>query len=139
MVTILLILMKVAINFPSNRPANTIDRLEIRESGTGHALRRTEMEQERLFPFCADAGDFIERRCRYCLCPARPVGPDRKAVRFVPESLQEIEYRIARLQHDRRSAGAVKMFASGIAIRTLCNPQEVDIVDSKIGKNLLGN
>ena len=55
-VTILLIFMKVTINFLGNRSADPIDSLKIRQSRARNALRGAEMKKQRFLAFCPDAG-----------------------------------------------------------------------------------
>ena len=138
-VTILLILMKVAINFLGNRSADTVDSLKIRQSRARNALRGAEMKQQRLLAFCPNAGNLIEWGGRHRLRPPRPMAANGKAVRFIPKALQEIEHGITGLQHDRGPTDTIEVFASGITLRSLSNPQQVDVIDPEVGEYFLGN
>ena len=138
-VTILLILMKVTINFLSNRSTDPVDSLKIRQSRARNALRGAEMKQQRLLAFCSDAGNFIEWGGSQRLRPPRPVAANGKSVRFIPKALQEIKYGITGLQHDRTPADTIDVFASGITLWPLCNPQQIDVIDPEVGEYFFGN
>ena len=58
---ILLIFVKVAINFLRNAPANAFYRFKVGQPRARYALRRSEMQKKRFLPFRADSGDLVER------------------------------------------------------------------------------
>ena len=60
-VKILLIFVKVAINFLRNAPANAFYRFKVGQPRAGNAFRRSEMKKKRFLPFRADSGDLVER------------------------------------------------------------------------------
>ena len=60
-VKILLIFVKVAINFLRNPPANAFYRFKVGQPRAGNAFRRSEMQKKRFLPFGADSGDLVER------------------------------------------------------------------------------
>ena len=138
-VTILLILMKVTINFLSNRSTDPVDSLKIRQSRARNALRGAEMKQQRFLAFCPDAGNFIKWGGGHRPRPPGPMAANGKSVRFIPKALQEIEHRISGLQHDRGPADTIEVFASGITLRSLSNTQQFDVIDPKVGEYFLGN
>ena len=60
-VKILLIFVKVAINFLRNAPANAFYRFKVGQPRAGNTLRRSEMQKKRFLPFRADSGNLVER------------------------------------------------------------------------------
>ena len=58
---ILLIFVKVAINFLRDAPANAFYRFKVGQPRAGNALRRSEMQKKRFLPFRADSGNLVER------------------------------------------------------------------------------
>ena len=61
MAKILLIFVKVAINFLRDAPANAFYRFKVGQPRAGNAFRRSEMQKKRFLPFGADSGDLVER------------------------------------------------------------------------------
>ena len=60
-----------------------------------------------------------------------------KTVRFIPQSLNIVEHRIARLEHERRLTGQMKVFTPGIPIRSFGNARQQDILDPEFIQNCL--
>ena len=64
---------------------------------------------------------------------------DGKTVRLVAQSLNEIEHRIARLEHDRAGvADTVEVLTAGVAIRALGDADEGDISDTEFLEDFPG-
>lgn len=87
---ILMIGMKMTINFLRYGMANAVYGRQIREPGARNLPRGAKMQQQRLFPPCADAGDFIKRRGRNGFGAPRAVSRNGEPMRFVAQPLNEI-------------------------------------------------
>src|SRR5690242_15541004 len=95
--------MEVVVNLFCDSFADSRHALDLGEAGAGNRARGAEMAQQRLLPARADAGDLVEWRGADRHRPAGAVRPDRKPVRLVAQSLQEIKDRVARLEREGRS------------------------------------
>src|SRR5262249_60869564 len=95
---------KVVINLFRDSFAYPGHAFELAETGTGHCSRRTEMMQQRLFAADTDPADLVERGSAEGLGPLGSVGANRKAMRLVTQTVQEIEDRIAGAERERRAA-----------------------------------
>src|SRR5215831_21032317 len=92
---------------------------EVGQPGPGHRLGRAEGEQERALARRADAGDFVERAPDEVLLAPGAVGPDGEAVRFVAQTLDEEEGRIAGRELERLPALDEEGLATRVAVRAL--------------------
>ena len=54
-----------------------------------------------------------------------------KTVRFIAQSLNVIEHRITRFEHERGLPGQMKVFAASVPIRAFCDPGEHHILDAQ--------
>ena len=64
------------------------------------------------------------------------MGADGEAVRLVAQPLDEIEHRIARLEHEGGPAGQMKMLAPGIAVRPLGDRHHGKVAEAQIRRAL---
>src|SRR5579863_10306754 len=97
--------MEMIIDLLCHGLADAVDALEIGQSGPRDAARGAEVMEQRALAPRADAGDLVERRLTDCLGSLGSMGADREAMGFVPQALQEIEYRILRIETEGRFAG----------------------------------
>ena len=89
------------------------------------------MAEKGAFARRADAGDLVERVPRQVDPTAGPVRADGEAVRLVAEALDEIEHRIARLQHEGLAAGDEERLLAGVAIRPLGDADHRQVGDAE--------
>src|SRR5438105_647702 len=71
----------------------------------------------------------------------RPLGAvraNRETVCLVAQPLQEIEYRIARLERERRPGRQEEPLAPGVAVGTLGDRRDRHVVDAELCHDLLG-
>ena len=65
------------------------------------------------------------------------VRADGEAVGLVAQALDEIEHRVARLEHERLAAGPVERLAAGVAVRPLGDADERQVGDAELGEHRL--
>src|SRR6516165_6208028 len=93
--------MKEGIDSARRFRADAIDFHEIGQRGALDCLERAEMQKKRALAGRPDPGDLLQARFAQIALATRPVRADRKAMRLVAQSLDEIEHRIARWQLER--------------------------------------
>src|SRR5690606_39167998 len=101
-------LVEVVINQLRGLPRYALDRDEILDARPAHGLGGAEVAQQRALPGRADAADLVERVLRHVDLAAGAVRADGEAVGLVAKPLDEVENRIARLQHEGLAAGPVE-------------------------------
>src|SRR5690242_21827283 len=95
------------------------------------------MAQQRVLALGADTRDFVERRPPDRLDALGAMRADGEAMRLVAQSLQEVQYRIPRLQRERWPAGHEEPLAAGVAVGTLGDRDEREIRDTEFREDLL--
>ena len=105
---------------------------EVPEPGPGNRSGRTEMMQQSLLAASADALDFIERGAPQGFRPFGAVRGDSKPMRFVAQTLQEIEDRVALIERERRSPRHKEVLPPGIALRPLRDPDDCDLGNAEL-------
>src|SRR5947207_8815653 len=90
------------------------------------------MTQQRLLAASADSADFIERGAAERLCSLSSVGGDCKPVRFIAQTLQEIEDGVALVERERRTPRHKEVFPAGIAVGTLRDSDDRDIGNAEL-------
>src|SRR5690606_22570480 len=131
-------LVKMLVNELGEPDADTLHGGKILHAGPAYGLGRTEMPQQCAFAGRSYACNFIERRHAYGLSPPRPVAADSEPMRLVAQPLDIIEDRIAGLQHHRRLAWHVEVFAAGIAVRALGDGYDGNIGNAEFIEHLEG-
>src|SRR5918999_3245174 len=86
-----------------HRLADAVHALEIEQTGGLDRPNPAEMAQQSTLAPGADARHPIERRAADRLAALRPVAGDREAMRLVPQALEKIENRVARVQLEGRT------------------------------------
>src|SRR5439155_18754591 len=71
------------------------------------------------------------------LLAAGPVRPDREAMRLVAQPLDEVEHRIARLEHEGRTPRHMEGLPSGVAVGSLGHTDKRYVSEAKRRKRLL--
>src|SRR6516165_8198046 len=100
------------------------DARHLREIGNCCALDRlesSEVMEQRTLACRPDARDFLQARFAHVALAALAMGADGEAVRFVAQSLDEVEHRIPWLELERFPSGNEKSLQAGIAVGTLGN------------------
>ena len=87
----------------------------------------------------ADAGNLVQRRNAQRLGTLGAVGADDETVGLVAQALEEIEHRVARLQHERLASGEEDAFAPGVALRSLGDGRKRDVLKAKFRHHLDGD
>ena len=124
-------LVKMIINALGRLLRDAADGREIGDTRAAHGLGRAEVMEQGALARWANALDLVERIGADGLGAARAMGADRKAVGFVAQALDEIEHGIARFEHDGAIAARnVEVLAAGIAVRSLRDADERDVVDA---------
>ena len=98
--------MEVVINLFCYSFAYAGHAFEFPEPGPGDRSRRAEMVQQRLLAASADSLDFIERGTAQGLRSLGAVRGDGKPMRFVAQTLQEIEDGVAWVEREAALAPA---------------------------------
>src|SRR6188472_850079 len=111
--------MKMAIDAAGQRTADALDVFEIGDAGTAHPLGRSEGAQQGFLAFRPNAGHLVRRVGRHALEAPGAMGADGEAVRLVAQPLDEIEHRLARLEHEGWPARQMKMLPPGITVGSL--------------------
>src|SRR5207244_6690993 len=75
--------------------------LQIGDRGALDRLERAEVTQQRTLARRTDPGDFLQAGFADVLLALLPMRTDREAMRFVAQTFDEIENRIARAQAER--------------------------------------
>ncbi len=94
------------------------------------------MRQQGAFAAGADTFDIIQWCRRHRLCTFGAVGAYGKSVRFVPQTLDEIQNRIVHPKGEWARSGAVEFFFAGIAINAFCNTDKGHIENAKLVHDL---
>src|SRR5260221_9800382 len=121
----------------SRKPETRISRL--RMTRAGHAARRAEMVQERLFTMGADTGNVIEQRMTDALGALGAMRADGKTMRLVAQTLHEVEYGIAWIEAEGRLARYEEALAAGIAVRPLGDRRHRDVGDAELFQHRHGD
>ena len=113
---------------PSRLVADAGRGLQIRQARHLHPARRPEMVQQRPLPSRPNPLDLIQLTLPDGLRPPRPVRRDRKAVRLIPQPLQEIQHRITRRKLERRHPIGMQPLLLGVPVRPLDDDDQLDIL-----------
>src|SRR5262245_3914058 len=105
---------KKVVNFASDLGTHTRNFGKVRCRGTRNRFQRPEVLQKRALAGRADAGDLLQPGLAQVLLAAGPVRPDREAMRLVAHALDEIEHRIARLEHEWLASRHMEGLPTGI-------------------------
>jgi hypothetical protein len=95
------------------------------------------MVQQRLLAASPYPGDLVERRVPQRLGPLGTVRANRKAVRLVPQALQEIEHRVARVEREWCTARDEEALAPSIALWSLGDSGDRDVGDTEFFEDAL--
>ena len=82
-----------------------------------------------------DAGNVIERILGHRLFPLCTVGADGKAMRLVPQALDEIEDGVIRRQTEGRFARHEKALAARVAVRTLGDARDGETMEAQFSQH----
>src|SRR5262245_57567396 len=96
------------------------------------------MSQQCALPGWTNAGNFLQPGLADVALAPLPVRADREAMRLVAQALNEIEHRIARRQLERRAARHEEGLAAGVAVRSLGDSDDREIVDAECRHGLAG-
>ena len=107
--------------------------LEVCQPRRLYAAGRAEMVQQRAFAGRADTGHFVELAADQRLAPASAMGGDGEPVRLVPYALQVVQHRVARRQLERVAPIHVEPLAPGVAVGTLGDGHDRDLVQPELG------
>src|SRR5690606_25672627 len=125
---LLLSAMEVIIDPLRQRFVDPFDGRKIGGGGAAHALCRPETVEQGLLAPHANARNLIQRvLSEVRSSPPGAMRADGPAVRLVAKSLEIIERRIVRRQHERRPARPEELLAPGVAIGSLGDRDEVDL------------
>src|SRR3546814_4561192 len=94
------------------------------------------MQQQRLLAPGADAWHLVEHRAQAGLGPPGAVGADGEAVRLVAQALEEVERRVARLQHEGGLAGQEDALAPGVTVGALGDGGDRQVAEAEVGQHL---
>src|SRR6202021_2057373 len=100
-------------NFAGAFGADPWNLAEVGDRGPLDLLQRSEMVQQSALARRADARNFLQSGFANVLFAQFAVRPDHEAMRLVAQPLDEIQYRIARLELERFALGAEQGFAGG--------------------------
>src|SRR5690554_3998413 len=92
--------------------------------------------QERLLARGSDAWNVIQDTFQPRLAATCPVSSDRKAVRFVTQTLNVVQQRISRLQQDGRPIRQEDALSACVALRPLGDTSDRKVFDTKFGENV---
>src|SRR5262245_56459899 len=99
-------------------------------------LERPEMLQERALAGRPDAGDFLQPGLAQVLLAAGAMRANCESMRLVAQALDEVEHRIARLEHERVASGDMKCFPAGVAVGALGHTYKRYVGEAKCRKRL---
>src|SRR5262245_62379490 len=86
--------MELLVDLLRELTADALDLGQVLDARPHHALQAPEPRQQLFAALRAHSGDALERRGRAPLRAARPVARDRKAVRLVPDALDQMQPRV---------------------------------------------
>src|SRR5215510_2912124 len=127
---------KKVVNFSCCLGAHAGNFSEIGRGSALNRLERPEVLQEGALAGRPDAWDFLQAGLAQVLLAAGAMRADRKPMRLVAQPLDEIEHRVARLEHERVTSGDMKCFPSGVAVRPLGHAHERYISEAKCHERL---
>ena len=116
---------------------NSRDLGEIGQACPLDGFHSAKMPKQRTLSRRPDPRNFLQSGLANVFFAARAMRADSEAVRFVPQPLDEIKYRVARRQPKRVAAGHEKCLPTGVAIRPLGNRNQGNIGDAERGQCLL--
>jgi hypothetical protein len=125
-------LVEMVIDGSRQRRRDALDGREIRHAGATDAARRSEGPQQGLLAARPDARNLVQRIGAQALRPLGPVAADGEAVRLVPQPLDVIQHRIARIEHERGLARHVDALAAGVAVRPLGDAGKLQPADAEL-------
>ena len=121
-------------NPPRRPPANTFHAHKILHVGLLHGFCRPQTMQQRLFAFCADAGDLVETREPDSFRAPRAMRANGEAMRFIAQALQVIKGGIIML-NPKGSLPPKEMLAPGVAVGTFGDADNGNIVNAEFFQN----
>ena len=123
---------KEIVDFSGHVRRNAVDGLQIFDAGARNGLGRAEMLEKRAFSRRPDAFYLVKRVDAKGFRSFGAMRSDRKAMGFVAKSLNKIEHRVLGLEHDRAiAAGNMEVFAARVAIGTLGDADQLNVVQSE--------
>src|SRR6185437_6814722 len=131
-------LMEMIIDGLGHLRADAGDPFEIGDAGATHGLGRAEMLEQRAFPRRSDARNLVERGGGDRLLALGAMRADGKSVRLVPELLDAIEHGVARLEQHRLLASHVNALAAGVAVGSLGDGCDLDVVKAELIEHGMG-
>src|SRR5215813_2969181 len=106
-------------NFPRTLGTHARNLAKICHRRSLNLLQGSEVMQKCTFARRPDAGNFLQSGLADILGAPLAVRADHESVRLVSQTLDEIQYRIARLELDRLAVRQEQGFASCIAVDAL--------------------
>src|ERR1700761_3601927 len=125
-----LIRMEKVINLLRHCLADTADRLDVSDPGSGNSAGRAEVLQQGALSRRTDSRNLVEGIGADRLGALLPVTADGESVRLVAQPLEVVEHRAAQIEAERLLAWHVEMLAAGIAVGTFRDADQRHILDA---------
>ena len=87
------VMVQIVVNFDCKRLANTAYFHQVIDTCAAHALQPPKLFQQFPAPLRFQAGDFLETRSLSCFGPPQTVACNRKPVRLISDSLNNVQRR----------------------------------------------
>src|SRR5262245_571674 len=110
---------KKVVNFSGRLGAHAGNFGQIGGRGALDRLEGPEMLQKRALAGRADAGDFLQPGLAQVLFAAGAMRADGESMGLVAQALDEVEHRIARLEHERVAPRDMEGLSAGVAVGAL--------------------